>query len=105
MSDELFTVPQDWRARAYIDAETFLYLNGEFFRDREPDSDVAIWSLQHSPSGENTMMLANDFYIPADRPDFVLSLDVNSAKLVLDGNSVSKTMFNPRAETLSDGQM
>jgi len=92
-------------ARAYIDAETFLYLSGEFFRDREPDSDVAVWSLQHTQSGENTMVLANDFYIPADRPDFVLSLDVDSAKLVLDGNLVPKVIFNPRAEILSDGQM
>jgi hypothetical protein len=92
-------------ARAYIDAETFLYLNGEFFRDNEPDSDAAIWSLQHTSSGENTLVLANDFYIPADRPDFVLSLDVESAKLVLDGNLVSNVIFNPRAEILSDGQM
>ena len=92
-------------ARAYIDSETFLYLNGEFFRDSEPDSDVAIWSLQHTSSGENTMVLANDFYIPADRPNFVLSLDVDSAKLVLDGNLVSKVIFNPRAEIFSDGQM
>jgi len=51
------------------------------------------------------MVLANDFYIPADRPDFVLSLDVDSAKLVLDGNLVPKVIFNPRAEILSDGQM
>jgi hypothetical protein len=92
-------------ARAYIDAETFLYLSGEFSRDREPDSDVAIWSLQHSPTGESARMLANDFYIPADRPNFVLSLDVESAKLVLDGNLVSNVIFNPRAEILSDGQM
>ena len=92
-------------ARAYIDAETFLYLSGEFFRDGEPDSDVAIWSLQHTQSGENTMVLANDFYVPTDRPNFVLSLGVDSSKLVLDGNLVSKTIFNPRAEMLSDGQM
>ena len=93
-------------ARAYIDAETFLYLSGEFFRDGEPDTDVAVWSLQHTQSGENTMVvLANDFYIPTDRPNFVLSLDVDSAKLVLDGDLVSKIIFNPRAEMLSDGQM
>jgi hypothetical protein len=51
------------------------------------------------------MVLANDFYIPADRPNFVLSLDVDSAKLVLDGNSVSSVIFNPLSEVLSDGQM
>jgi hypothetical protein len=92
-------------ARAYIDAETSLYLSGDFFRDREPDSNVAIWSVQHTPSGDDTVVLANDFYVPADRPDFVLALDVDSARLVVDGNLVSNVMFNPRAQIFSDGRM
>jgi hypothetical protein len=92
-------------ARAYIDAETFVYLSGEFYRDREPDSSVAIWSVAHSPSGDDSMMLVNDLYVPADRRDFLLSLDVDSTKLEIDGNALSKVIFNPRAQMFSDGQM
>jgi len=50
-------------------------------------------------------MLANDFYVPGDRYDFFLALDVDAIQRSIDQNSVSKVMFNPRAEIYSDGRM
>jgi hypothetical protein len=93
------------RARISIDAETLLYLSGNFYRDREPDSDVAIWSRQRAKASGASMVLANDFYVPADRANFVLTLDEESAAQLANRSSVSKVVFNPRAQMFSDGRM
>ena len=91
-------------ARAYIDSETFVYLAGEFFRDAQPDADTAVWRLESTEGGQDLLLLANDYYVPADRPNFLLALDLDSTKL-LDASSVSKQMFNPHAQMFSDGRM
>ena len=93
--------------QVYIDAETYLYLNGEFFRDRteKPDANVAIWSIDKSPDGLVSVVLANDLYIPGDRPNFLVALDTNAMMQTVGTNSVSKVQFNPRAEIYSGGRM
>jgi hypothetical protein len=92
-------------ARVLIDAETFLYLSGDFYRDREPDSDVAIWSRRGSNAGGPSMVLANDFYVPADRSNFILTLDSEAAAQLANNSSISRVVFNPRAQMFSDGRM
>ncbi len=92
-------------ARVLIDAETFLCLSGDFYRDREPDSDIAIRSQRRSEAGGASMVLANDFYVPPDRSNFILTLDSESAARLASGSSVSKVVFNPRAAMFSDGRM
>jgi Protein of unknown function (DUF1329) len=91
-------------ARVLVDAETFLYMSGDFYRDREPDSDIAIWRRRRSES-DAAMVLANDFYVPADRANFILTLDGDSAAQLANESSVSKVEFNPRAAMFSDGRM
>ena len=92
--------------RVHIDSETFAYMSGEFFRDTEhqPDTDLAIWRIQ-DPSAGDTLILANDFYVTGDRNDFFLALDVDAEQPAVDKNSVSKVVFNPRAQIYSDGRM
>jgi len=91
-------------ARVYIDAETYLYLGAEIYRDSTPDSYFPIWSRSNS-GGETRMILANDFYWPSDRPDFLIALNLTSDTVTIDGSDEPAALFNPRAQQLSDGRM
>ena len=91
-------------ASVYIDAETYLYLGAEIYRDSTPDSDFPIWSRSNS-GGETRMILANDFYWPADRPDFLIALNLTSDTVTIDAADKPAALFNPRAQQLSDGRM
>ncbi|MGH7781510.1 MAG: hypothetical protein ACREQR_16985 [Candidatus Binataceae bacterium] len=51
------------------------------------------------------MMLANDFYVPADKPDFFISLNLTSGSEVIDGGDAPQALFNPKDLEMSDGRM
>jgi hypothetical protein len=84
-------------AKIFVDTETYLYLGAEFSRDNMPDFDVPLWSRQATPDGDTLMVLANDFYIPGDKSDFFLSLNLMPGSLAL-GDQVPENLFNPKAQ-------
>lgn len=88
------------RAIVFIDAETYLYLGGEFFRDDRPDVAVPFWQLGDPDGGTATAILADDLYVPADRPNFILSLNLDSATEKLD-SKLPENLFNPKAQEYS----
>ncbi len=88
------------RAIVFIDAETYLYLGGEFFRDDKPDLAVPFWQRGGSDGGAATAILADDLYVPADRPNFILSLSLDNATEKLD-SELSENLFNPKAQEFS----
>jgi hypothetical protein len=92
-------------AKVYVDSETYLYLGAEFSRDRAPDSDVPVWSRQTNAAGDTVMLLANDFYVPGDKTDFFISLNLAPNSEELDAGDTPAALFNPRAEEMSDGRM
>jgi hypothetical protein len=92
-------------ARVYVDSETYLYLGAEFFRDPAPDSDVPIWGRHTNTAGDTVMLLANDFYVPGDKPNFLISLNLTSGSEEIDAGDIPAALFNPRAEEMSDGRM
>lgn len=51
------------------------------------------------------MVLSNDFYEPADRPDFFIALNLNAESEKIDAVQTSESLFNPRAQAFSDGRM
>jgi hypothetical protein len=83
------------RARLYLDAETFLYLGGEVFRDQSPDLSWAIWTKgDHSP-GAKGLVLADDLYVPDDRANTFMWLDMSQRQNFED--DISENLFNPKA--------
>ena len=85
-------------AKVYLDKETYLLLGASFYREASPDALVPIWSRQVSGSDETRMVLADDFYVPSDRPLFFLSLNMADETNVLDSDPPSNNLFNFRAQ-------
>jgi hypothetical protein len=100
--DVVEMVPRDQksdflRARLYLDAETYLYLGGEIFRDQSPDLSWAIWTKGNGneSSGAHGLVLADDLYVPDDRPSTFMWLDMSQRQTFED--NISENLFNPKA--------
>ena len=61
---------------AYIDSETYLLLGAEFHRFDKVDATLPLWSRQPSDGNSSQMELANELFVPGDRPDLFLSLNL-----------------------------
>jgi hypothetical protein len=83
------------RARLYLDAETYLYLGGEVFRDQSPDLSWAIWTMGDGSSGAKGLVLADDLYVPDDRAGTFMWLDMSQRQNFED--DISANLFNPKA--------
>ncbi len=83
------------RARVYIDSETFVYLGGEIFRDRNPDFSAAIWARGGASNG-TLLILADDLYVPDDRPGTFLWLDMTHRQSF--AGDIPAKLFNPKSE-------
>jgi hypothetical protein len=81
-------------AKVLIDSETYLYLGAEFYRGAAPDLAVPIWNVKQT-SGTTVMMMSNDFYVPADRPNILLALNLRPGNLRLNGGEVADSLFTP----------
>jgi len=87
------------RSKLFLDKETYLCLGAEFYREEaSPDALVPMWSRQNSNSNDTRMFLADDYYVPGDRPRFLLSLNMEEQPHILDADEPSKNLFNPRNE-------
>jgi hypothetical protein len=98
--DVVDMVPRDQksdllRARLYLDAETYLYLGGEVFRDQSPDLSWAIWTKRDGSAGAKGLVLADDLYVPDDRAGTFMWLDMSQRQSFED--DISENLFNPKA--------
>ena len=85
-------------ARLFLDKETYIFLGAEFFRGAAPDSLAPLWSRRTSGTEETQMVLADDFYVPGDRPLFLLSLNMDEQPNVLDIDPPPDSLFNSKAQ-------
>jgi hypothetical protein len=83
------------RARLYLDAETYLYLGGEVFRDQSPDLSWAIWTKANESPAAKGLVLADDLYVPDDRASTFMWLDMSQRQNFED--DISENLFNPKA--------
>lgn len=88
------STPDLLRARVYIDSETFTYLGGEVYRDSSPDLSAAVWAK--SPENPETLVVADDLYVPDDRPGTFLLLDLVPRQTF--ASQISDGIFNPKAQ-------
>jgi uncharacterized protein DUF1329 len=63
-------------ATAYVDSETYLLLGAEFRRSDKVDATLPLWSRPSTDGNTLQMELANEFFVPGDRPDLFLSLNL-----------------------------
>jgi len=56
--------------------ETYVLLGAEFQWFDLTDVSVPLWSRRAQLSGGEQLMLSNEFYVPGDRPEFFLSLNL-----------------------------
>ena len=92
-------------AKVLVDSETYLYLDAELVRGSAPDFDVPIWSRRKNDDASTIMRLANDFYVPVDQTDLILSLNLSPDSEQIDRGEVSSALFDPRSDVVSDGRM
>ena len=85
-------------AKVFLDKETYLFLGAQFYREATPDALVPMWNRQTSGTEETQMVLADDFYVPSDRPLFFLSLNMDEETNALDSDPPSNNLFNPKAQ-------
>jgi hypothetical protein len=84
------------KAEVYLDSESYVYLGGEIFRDQKPDLSSAFWTRDRSPSAAKGLVLAADLYVPDDRGDTFLWLDMRGRQSF--DNQVADELFNPKAQ-------
>jgi hypothetical protein len=92
-------------AKVFVDSETYLYLGAEFVHGTAPDADVPVWSRKTTAGEATTMVLANDFYVPGDKDNFLIALNLTPGSENINASQISEALFNPRAEDFSDGRM
>jgi uncharacterized protein DUF1329 len=84
------------KARVYLDGETYVYLGGEIWRDRNPDLSAAIWKRDASAAGAKGLILADDLYVPDERRATFMWLDMGQRQRFED--HVAAELFNPKAQ-------
>jgi hypothetical protein len=92
-------------AKVLVDSETYIYLGAELVRSSARDFDVPIWSRRKDDDASTVMLLANDFYVPGDQTDLILSLNLSPDSEQIDRGEVSSALFDPRSDMVSDGRM
>ena len=88
------SAPDLLRARVYIDTESFTYLGGEVYRDSNPDLSAAVWAK--SPENPEALVVADDLYVPDDRPGTFLLLDLAQRQTF--ASQISDGIFNPKGQ-------
>lgn len=80
-------------ATVYIDSETYLFLGGEFQWFDLVDASVPLWS-RHVEAGEIAqLMLSNELFVPGDRPEFLLSLNIGPGMQRLNKGDLDASSF------------
>jgi hypothetical protein len=64
------------RATIYIDSESYVLLGAEFQWFDLVDASVPLWGRQAAAIGGEQLILSNEFFVPGDRAEFFLSLNI-----------------------------
>jgi len=82
------------RARIYIDTETFVLLGYDLEHRESKDSAVPLWSVRTMPNGGgNEMELANEFFVPGDRSDLLLTMRLDPGTQKLNTGVIDNALF------------
>jgi hypothetical protein len=82
------------RARIYIDTETFAPLGYDLEHRESKDSAVPLWSVRTMPNGGgNEMELANEFFVPGDRTDLLLTMRLDPGTQKLNTGVIDNALF------------
>jgi len=82
------------RARIYIDTETFVLLGYDLEHRESKDSAVPLWSVRTMPNGGgNEMELANEFFVPGDRTDLLLTMRLDPGTQKLNTGVIDNELF------------
>ncbi len=82
------------RARIYIDSETFVLLGYDLEHPGFEDSAVPLWSVRTMPDGGgNEMELANEFFVPGDRTDLLLTMRLDPGTQKLNTGVIDNELF------------
>lgn len=81
-------------ARIYIDTETFVLLGYDLEHPGFEDSAVPFWSVRTLPNGGgNEMELANEFFVPGDRTDLLLTMRLDPGTQKLNTGVIDNDLF------------
>ena len=81
------------RATIYLDSETYVLLGAEFHWFDLTDASVALWSRRAAAGGGEQLVLSNEFYVPGDRPEFLLSLNLGPGTQTLNTGRLDASTF------------
>jgi hypothetical protein len=81
------------RATIYLDSETYVLLGAEFQLFDLTDASVPFWSRRAAAGGGEQLMLSNEFYVPGDRPEFFLSLNLGPGMQKLNAGRLDASTF------------
>ncbi len=84
-------------AKLYVDKETYVFLGAEFDRAGVSDALAPLWR-RTSRGDDSEIVLADDFYVPGDRPLFLLSLNMDEEPNVVDFDPPPDSLFNSKAQ-------
>jgi len=82
------------RATIYLDSETYVLLGAEFQWFDLTDASVPFWSRRAAAGGGDQLMLSNEFYVPGDRPEFLLSLNLRPGTQTLNAGHLDANTFD-----------
>jgi len=81
------------RATVYLDSETYVLLGAEFQWFDLTDASVPLWSRRAAAGGGEQLMLSNEFYVPGDRPEFFMSLNLGPGMQRLNAGHLDGSTF------------
>jgi len=82
------------RARIYIDTETFVLLGYDLEHRESKDSAIPLWRVRTMPNGGgNEMELANEFFVPGDRTDLLLTMRLDPGTQKLNTGVIDNALF------------
>ena len=83
-------------AIVFIDTETYLWLAAEFsFSDGPQAVAMPLWGHLVNAGGDTLFLLENDFYVAADRPNLLLTLNLPAGAQSVNKGEMSEQLFSP----------
>jgi hypothetical protein len=81
------------RTTVYLDSETYVLLGAEFQWFDLTDASVPLWSRRAAAGGGEQLILSNELFVPGDRPEFLLSLNLGPGMQSLNTGHLDASTF------------
>ena len=73
--------------------ETYVLLGAEFQWFDLTDASVPLWSRRAAAGGGEQLVLSNELYVPGDRPEFFMSLNLGPGMQRLNAGHLDGSTF------------